>query len=200
MNTRQNTDMEQRAHADHHASLRLWLRLLSCTTRIEDTIRQRLREQFGITLPRFDLMAQLEREPEGLAMGEVSRRMMNEKPQRGRWQFQGGGGGRVTSVRFNIVSSDPTTLSGLAYIIAWDYGFSKTQIPATIAGNTVIEICDPMGCFLNEPNVDLTNRAGVAVYRDADVIDNCRTGYAPFPGVWEVTSLCCKLLSCDVVI
>jgi DNA-binding MarR family transcriptional regulator len=76
VNARQNTDMEQRAHADHHASLRLWLRLLSCTTRIEDTIRQRLREQFGITLPRFDLMAQLEREPEGLAMGEVSRRMM----------------------------------------------------------------------------------------------------------------------------
>jgi DNA-binding MarR family transcriptional regulator len=76
VNARQNTDMEQRAHADHHASLRLWLRLLSCTTRVEDTIRQRLREQFGITLPRFDLMAQLEREPEGLPMGEVSRRMM----------------------------------------------------------------------------------------------------------------------------
>jgi len=76
VNARQNTDMEQRAHADHHASLRLWLRMLSCTTRIEDTIRQRLREQFGITLPRFDLMAQLEREPAGLAMGEVSRRMM----------------------------------------------------------------------------------------------------------------------------
>lgn len=69
-------DMEVRAHAGHHASLRLWLRLLSCTTRIEDTIRQRLREQFGITLPRFDLMAQLEREREGLTMGELSRRMM----------------------------------------------------------------------------------------------------------------------------
>jgi len=70
------TDMEVRAHADHHASLRLWLRLLSCTTRMEDTIRQRLREQFGITLPRFDLMAQLEREPQGLSMSELSRRMM----------------------------------------------------------------------------------------------------------------------------
>ncbi len=69
-------DMERRAHPDHHASLRLWLRLLSATTRIEDTIRQRLREQFGITLPRFDLMAQLEREREGLTMGELSRRMM----------------------------------------------------------------------------------------------------------------------------
>ncbi len=70
------TDMEVRAHEDHHASLRLWLRLLSCTTRVEDTIRQRLREHFGLTLPRFDLMAQLEREPQGLAMGELSRRMM----------------------------------------------------------------------------------------------------------------------------
>lgn len=70
------TDMEVRAHDDHHASLRLWLRLLSCTVRIEDTIRQRLREQFGLTLPRFDLMAQLEREPQGLTMGELSRRML----------------------------------------------------------------------------------------------------------------------------
>ena len=81
MSARQDTDMasvdmEKRAHADHHASLRLGLRLLSATTRIEDTIRQRLREQFGITLPRFDLMAQLEREPQGLSMSELSRRMM----------------------------------------------------------------------------------------------------------------------------
>jgi DNA-binding MarR family transcriptional regulator len=76
MNGSVMTDMEVRAHPDHHASLRLWLRLLSCTTRMEDTIRQRLREQFGITLPRFDLMAQLEREPQGLSMSELSRRMM----------------------------------------------------------------------------------------------------------------------------
>ena len=71
-----NADHEFRAHADQHASLRLWLRLLSCTTRVEDKIRQKLRESFGITLPRFDLMAQLERHPDGLTMGELSRRMM----------------------------------------------------------------------------------------------------------------------------
>ena len=76
MNAPDTIDLEVRAHADHHASLRLWLRLLSCTTRIEDRIRQRLREEFDITLPRFDLMAQLERCPEGLTMGELSRRMM----------------------------------------------------------------------------------------------------------------------------
>lgn len=69
-------DQELRAHEDHHASLRLWLRLLSCTTLIEETIRQKLREKFDITLSRFDLMAQLERHREGLTMGELSRRMM----------------------------------------------------------------------------------------------------------------------------
>jgi hypothetical protein len=43
---------------------------------IETEIRSRLRATFGITLPRFDLMAQLERHPEGLRMGELSKRMM----------------------------------------------------------------------------------------------------------------------------
>jgi DNA-binding MarR family transcriptional regulator len=76
VNMQANADHEFRAHADQHASLRLWLRLLSCTNRVEDKIRQRLRESFGITLPRFDLMAQLERHPDGLTMGELSRRMM----------------------------------------------------------------------------------------------------------------------------
>ena len=76
VNRQANADHEFRAHADQHASLRLWLRLLSCTTRVEDKIRQKLRESFDITLPRFDLMAQLERHPDGLSMGELSRRMM----------------------------------------------------------------------------------------------------------------------------
>ena len=61
---------------DHHQSLKLWLRMLSCTMRIENEIRSRLRATFDITLPRFDLMAQLERHPDGLRMGELSKRMM----------------------------------------------------------------------------------------------------------------------------
>jgi len=60
-------DLETRASADDHQALRLWLRLLSCTTRVEDQIRQRLRQEFGTTLPRFDLLAQLERHPAGQA-------------------------------------------------------------------------------------------------------------------------------------
>jgi DNA-binding MarR family transcriptional regulator len=61
---------------DAPLDLKLWLRMLSCTVRVENTIRSRLRATFGITLPRFDLMAQLERYPEGLRMGELSKRMM----------------------------------------------------------------------------------------------------------------------------
>jgi DNA-binding MarR family transcriptional regulator len=69
-------DLETRVTDEHHQSLKLWLRMLSCTTRIENEVRSRLREEFGITLPRFDLMAQLQRHPEGLRMGELSKRMM----------------------------------------------------------------------------------------------------------------------------
>jgi DNA-binding MarR family transcriptional regulator len=69
-------DLASRLTQDHHQSLKLWLRMLSCTVRIENEIRSRLRATFGITLPRFDLMAQLERFPEGLRMGELSKRMM----------------------------------------------------------------------------------------------------------------------------
>ena len=110
------------------------------------------------------------------------------------------GGSVITNVRFQIVSSDPTTFTGLAEVLAWDYGFTLTQVPALILGS-VIEICDPRACFLNEPNVDLTGRQGTAVYRQGVGSDDiCRTGYEPFPGVWEVDGLCCRLLSCDVVI
>ena len=69
-------DMEERAHSDHHQTLRLWLRLLTCTQLVEKQVRSQLREQFDTTLPRFDLMAQLERNPDGLKMNELSRRMM----------------------------------------------------------------------------------------------------------------------------
>ncbi|MFO1397197.1 MAG: MarR family transcriptional regulator [Burkholderiales bacterium] len=69
-------DPERRAGDDHHESLRLWLRMLTCTLMVERTVRAKLRERFAISLPRFDLMAQLERAPAGLTMGELSRRLM----------------------------------------------------------------------------------------------------------------------------
>jgi len=61
---------------DHKTELRLWLRLLTCTTLIENEVRKRLREEFDATLPRFDLLAQLDRAPNGITLGELSQRMM----------------------------------------------------------------------------------------------------------------------------
>ena len=62
--------------AGRNPELRLWLRLLSCTNLITAEVRQRLRSEFGLTLPQFDLMAQLYRQTEGLRLSELSRRMM----------------------------------------------------------------------------------------------------------------------------
>ena len=61
---------------DHKDELRLWLRLLSCKTLIESEIRRRLRDNFDTTLPRFDLMAQLDKTPAGMKLGELSQRLM----------------------------------------------------------------------------------------------------------------------------
>jgi DNA-binding MarR family transcriptional regulator len=69
-------DSETRAGADDHLALRLWLRLLACTNHVEAPLSLRLRERFGTSLPRFDLMAQLDRHPGGLKMRELSRRLM----------------------------------------------------------------------------------------------------------------------------
>jgi DNA-binding MarR family transcriptional regulator len=69
-------DRETIARAEDHRALRIWLRLLTCTQLIERRVRSGLRERFGTTLPRFDLMAQLERHPEGLKMNELSRLLM----------------------------------------------------------------------------------------------------------------------------
>ncbi len=68
--------VEARAAGDDHAALKLWLRMLASTTHIEAAIRTRLRERFGISLARFDYMAQLFRYREGLKMRALSRYLM----------------------------------------------------------------------------------------------------------------------------
>lgn len=69
-------DLETRANRDHHADLRLWLRVMTVHKLIGNEIRRRLRGEFGMSLARFDLMAQLERNPGGLKMNELSQRLM----------------------------------------------------------------------------------------------------------------------------
>jgi len=57
---------------DRSASVRLWLRLLSCTMVIEKQVRRGLSDNFDTTLPRFDVLAALDRHPEGMTMGALS--------------------------------------------------------------------------------------------------------------------------------
>ncbi len=56
--------------------LRLWLRALTLTNMIEQRVRTRLRKEYDVTLPRFDVMAALYNLPEGVSMGDISRWLM----------------------------------------------------------------------------------------------------------------------------
>ena len=59
-----------------HLELRLWLRMISCSMRMESILSQRLRREFKTSMARFDVMSQLERFPDGLTMSELSRRLV----------------------------------------------------------------------------------------------------------------------------
>ncbi len=58
------------------ANVRLWLRLLSCTMVVEKRLRRRLAERFETTLPRFDVLAALDRHPDGMTMGALSKSLL----------------------------------------------------------------------------------------------------------------------------
>lgn len=74
--TESYADRETAASSADRKEIRTWLRLLTCTNLIERELRARLNREFQTTLPRFDVLAQLEREPAGLIMGQISARMM----------------------------------------------------------------------------------------------------------------------------
>jgi DNA-binding MarR family transcriptional regulator len=59
-----------------HLELRLWLRMISCSMKMESILGQRLRREFSTSMARFDVLAQLERFPDGLTMSELSRRLI----------------------------------------------------------------------------------------------------------------------------
>lgn len=69
-------DLENRLHAHSCDHLRTWLRFLSCGRLIENEIRSRLRRDFNTTLPRYDLLAHLEKHPTGIKMSDLSKSLM----------------------------------------------------------------------------------------------------------------------------
>jgi len=133
----QDLDLASRLTQEHHQSLKLWLRMLSCTVKIENEIRSRLRTTFGITLPRFDLMAQLERHPDGLRMGELSKRMMVT-------------GGNITGItdqleQENLVMRVPDPKDGRAYSVKLTQeGRSAFARMAEVHEGWVAELLQPM--------------------------------------------------------
>lgn len=52
--------------------LRVWLRMLKVTRMIEAELRERMRQTWDITLPRFDVMAALRRAEDGMKMSDLS--------------------------------------------------------------------------------------------------------------------------------
>lgn len=56
--------------------LRLWLKMLRATRRVENALREELRRAYGSTLPRFDVLSVLDRHPDGLRMSELSEKLM----------------------------------------------------------------------------------------------------------------------------
>lgn len=69
-------DYESGVTSTDRLEVRIWLRLLTCANLIDADVRQNLHQEFGTTLPRFDVLAQLDRAGEALSMGELSRRLM----------------------------------------------------------------------------------------------------------------------------
>jgi len=69
-------DLETRGAASDHGDLRLWLRMMAVHKLINNEARRRLRAAFDMSLSRFDLMAQLDANDNGLRMGEISDRLM----------------------------------------------------------------------------------------------------------------------------
>ena len=60
------TKSRQAAPSLSKQRLRLWIRILRAARAIEAEVRERLRVEFGVTLPQFDVMAALERKPDGM--------------------------------------------------------------------------------------------------------------------------------------
>jgi DNA-binding MarR family transcriptional regulator len=67
---------QSKPEAAGHLRLRLWVRLLRAARPVEAELRRRLGREFGVTLPKFDVMAALARREAGMTMTEVSRLLM----------------------------------------------------------------------------------------------------------------------------
>lgn len=95
---------------DERASVRIWLRLLSCTMTIEKLVQRRLGATFASTLPRFDVLAALDRNRDGMSMSELSQALLVAN-------------GNVTAIvqslrRDNLIVTTPHPTDGRSSIVS----------------------------------------------------------------------------------
>lgn len=112
----------------------------------------------------------------------------------GRWHKKGSAGG-ASIISFSVISSDAITRSALVDIR--QRAFSG-QVFGSILGDTVVTVYDTDGCYLNEPNVDLTGRRGKALLTITDQeAKDLHFGGAGPAKYWNVLSLCCPQVVCE---
>lgn len=102
-----------------------------------------------------------------------------------------------TIVRFQIVSADPSARTGFGEITARPAGCGINDVPETSLGGTVIELCDPTGCFFAAPEEELTGRMGWAKYMQPVGEVVCQPGETNPVPQWEVFALCCAVITCS---
>lgn len=134
---------------------------------------------------------------------EVNRRMMNERPHRGRWQQHPGGGGGET-IRFEIYAADCDNRSAVVQILSSRLSSHNVTDSYTIDGQTEVNelgetvasrfvaVYDKAGCYLNESNRNLRTRVGYAAY----VYGRPLHQYDPW-WAWEVIALCEQQTTCE---
>lgn len=108
-----------------------------------------------------------------------------------------GSGGGTQILSFQVVSSDASTREAL--VLIQQRSFSGGAYGSSL-GDTVVTVYDTDGCYLNEPNVDLTGRRGKAVlmYVDTEVEETHFPGGYPPVKYWNVLSLCCPQDRCGI--
>lgn len=108
-----------------------------------------------------------------------------------------GAGGETQIIAFSVASSDPATRSAIVQIE--QRAFTGPAYGSYLE-DSVVDVYDTSGCYLNEPNVDLTARRGDAVLMNTDATAaalHFPNDYSPPAKYWKVIALCCPNVSCE---
>ena len=141
-------------------SLRVWLRLLSCENQIEQYLRTRLRKEFDVTLPQFDVLSELDHAGQQLTMSHLSEKLMVSN-------------GNVTGVVDRLERNGYVTRQAsptdrrVQHILLTDAGRNKFQEMATIHEQWVKELFNDLDADKLEKLLELLNTTRASVTRNA---------------------------------